>query len=84
MLGNEVEPTKRNVVSIIGKFYDLLGFASPIIMHTIFQQLCQAKVEYVGPTTPWKVVEELAVFDRVTARSATSVNLEMLLCYKKY
>ena len=52
-LARDLEPTKRNVVSIVGKFYDPLGFVSPVIIpfKVLFQQLCQAKVEWDQPIT---------------------------------
>ena len=28
-----LEPTKRNIVSTIGKFYDPLGFLAPVVIH---------------------------------------------------
>lgn len=42
----ESEPTKRNVVSIVGRFYDPLGFLSPIIIKfkMLFQELCASKL----------------------------------------
>ena len=41
-----LEPTKRNVVSVIGRFYDPLGFLAPIVVkYNIFMQaLCEAKI----------------------------------------
>ena len=52
-LARNLEPTKRNIVSIVGKFYDPLGFVSPVIIpfKVLFQQLCQAKVEWDQPLT---------------------------------
>ena len=40
----DLQPTKRNVVSLIGRFYDPLGYLSPITIRfkTLFQKLCQA------------------------------------------
>ena len=37
----QLEPTKRNIVSIVGHFYDPLGFLSPIVIHfkLLFQDL---------------------------------------------
>ena len=37
------EPTKRNVVSIIGRFYDPLGLLAPVIIcfESLFQKLCE-------------------------------------------
>ena len=42
------EPTKRNVVSIIGKFYDPLGFLAPVIIRfkRLFQKLCQQQLQW--------------------------------------
>ena len=52
-LARNLEPTKRNIVSIVGKFYDPLGFVSQVIIpfKVLFQQLCQAKVEWDQPLT---------------------------------
>ena len=43
-----IEPTKRNVVSIIGKFYDPLGYLAPVIIRfkRLFQKLCEHQVEW--------------------------------------
>ena len=45
-LAKKLHSTKRNVVSLIGKFYDPLGFLSPIVVkYKIFMQaLCEAKM----------------------------------------
>ena len=47
-LASKLEPTKRNVVSIVGKFYDPLGFMAPIVIpfKILFQEICQAKLEW--------------------------------------
>ena len=39
-----LHPTKRNAVSVIGRFYDPLGYLSPVSIRfkTLFQRLCQA------------------------------------------
>ena len=41
-------PTKRNFVSLIGKFYDLLGFLCPVIIRfkILFQKLWQCKLDW--------------------------------------
>lgn len=52
-LARDLEPSKRNIVRIAGKFYDPLGFVSPIIIpfKVLFQELCQAKIEWDQPLT---------------------------------
>ena len=42
----QVDPTKRNVVSMIGQIYDPLGFLSPITIQfkKLMQELCKAKM----------------------------------------
>ena len=44
----KLEPTKRNVISLIGRFYDPLGFLAPIVVrYKIFMQaLCEAKISW--------------------------------------
>ena len=42
------EPTKRRVTSIVGKFYDPLGFLSPVIIKfkVFFKELCEDCIEW--------------------------------------
>ena len=44
-LALDLRPMKRNVFSLVGKFYDPLGFLSPVIIKfkILFQKLCQLK-----------------------------------------
>ena len=43
-----IEPTKRNVVSTIGKLYDPLRFLAPVIIRFkgLFQKLCENKLQW--------------------------------------
>ena len=43
-----IEPTKRNVVRIIGKFYDPMGFLAPVIIpfKRFFQMLCENQIQW--------------------------------------
>jgi len=45
------DPTKRNVVSVAAKFYDPLGFLSPVIVEfkLFFQELCKMKIGWDDP-----------------------------------
>ena len=47
----EMEPTKRHNVGIATRFYDPLGFVSPITVKfkMLFQELCSAKVNWDEP-----------------------------------
>jgi hypothetical protein len=58
-LAKDLQPTKRNLVSLIGKFYDPLGFLAPItIKFTIlFQKLCQIKLNW-DDTLPEELIKE--------------------------
>ena len=49
----DLEPTKRNAVSVTAKFFDPLGVVSPVtILFKIFcQQLCEVKVAWDEPLT---------------------------------
>jgi hypothetical protein len=42
------EPTKRRVTSIVGKFYDPLGYLSPVVIKfkIFFQELCEKKLDW--------------------------------------
>lgn len=48
VVADDLQPTKRNVVSLIGRIYDPLGFLAPITIKfkILFQKLCQAKLEW--------------------------------------
>ena len=48
-----VQPTKRNIVRTVGRFYDPMGFLAPVVVRfkVLFQHLCQAKVEWDQPLT---------------------------------
>jgi len=50
-LARNIEPTKRNIVSVTAKFYDPMGFLSPIITECkmFFQELCKAKIGWDEP-----------------------------------
>ena len=47
-LAKASEPTKRHIVSIVGKFYDPLGFLSPIVVRfkVLFQELYETGVDW--------------------------------------
>ncbi|XP_011405271.1 PREDICTED: uncharacterized protein LOC100637172, partial [Amphimedon queenslandica] len=50
---HSVNPTKRSIVSIVGKFYDPLGILSPVIIRfkILFQELCREKRDWDEPIT---------------------------------
>ena len=58
-LARDLHPTKRNLVSLIGKFYDPLGFLSPVIIRfkILFQKLCQCKSDW-DEVIPEELVKE--------------------------
>ena len=43
-----VEPTMRNVISVVGKIYDPLGFLAPVVLRfeLLFQRLCVSKRDW--------------------------------------
>ena len=51
--------TKRNVVSLIGKFYNPLGFLAPVTIKfkVFFQKLCRDKLEW-DVNLPEELVKE--------------------------
>lgn len=53
LLAERLDPTKRAIVSLVGKFYDPLGLLSPVvILFKIFlQELCEAKLGWDQPLT---------------------------------
>ena len=42
------EPTNRNIISLVGRFYDPLGLLAPVVIQfkIFFQELCEAKLEW--------------------------------------
>ena len=49
-LARSLEPTKRNIVSLVGKFYDPLGILAPVVKFKMFlQTMCEAKLEWDQP-----------------------------------
>ena len=47
-LACDLQPTKRNLVSLIGRFYDPLGFLSPVVIQfkLLLQELYQLKLDW--------------------------------------
>ena len=92
-LANMWEPTKRNVVSIVGRFYDALGFLSPVIIRfkIFFQQPCSSKISWDQPLSTelaqqWKLLisqllgsAPIAVPRRYTSH-ASSKSISCSLC----
>ena len=48
-----LSPTKRNIVSLVGRIYDPLGFLSPVAIRlkSLFQELCELKLGWDEPLT---------------------------------
>ena len=46
-----LSPTKRNIVSLVGRIYDPLGFLSPVVIRlkSLFQELCELKLGWDEP-----------------------------------
>ena len=49
----ELAPTKRNIIAIVGKFYDPIGLLAPVVvkLKMFFQELCSIKLEWDQPLT---------------------------------
>ena len=50
-LADKFKPTKRNIVSLAGCFYDPLGAVSPVIIRfkILMQEICESQVEWDHP-----------------------------------
>ena len=46
-----IDPTKRNIVGLVGKFYDPLGILSPVVVRfkIFLQELCKAQLHWDQP-----------------------------------
>ena len=44
----DLQPTKRNLVSLVGRFYDPLGYLAPVTIKfkVLFQKLCKSKLDW--------------------------------------
>ena len=51
LLASKVDPTKRAIVSLVGKFYDPLGLLSSVVINfkIFLQELCEAKLGWDQP-----------------------------------
>ena len=47
-MATNLEPTKRNVVSLVGRFYDPVGFLSPVIVcfKVLLQEICESRIDW--------------------------------------
>ena len=59
-VASELEPTKRHLVSIVGRFYDPMGFLSPVVIKfkMLLQALCEEKAR-LGPVAYWRPTTKL-------------------------
>ena len=48
-VAEDMEPTKRGVISLVSKIYDPLGLISPVVIRfkILFQELCSSKIAWV-------------------------------------
>ena len=47
-----LSPTKRNIVSLVGRFYDPLGYLTPVVVvqfKLFLRELCEAKIDWDQP-----------------------------------
>ena len=50
-LAVRLEPTKRNIVSLVGRFYDPIGVLSPVVVifKILIQEICESHVDWDQP-----------------------------------
>ena len=63
LLVKELQPTKRSILSVATRFYDPLGFVSPVTVRfkMLFQELCVSKIGWDEPLSgdllsKWKTI----------------------------
>lgn len=71
----ELQPTKRNVVSLVGKFYDPLGFLAPIVIRLkiFFQSLCSGHLEWDQPLSGALLEQWLSLKSRLEEAQVISI-----------
>ena len=74
-----VEATKRNVVSVVGRFYDPIGFLAPVVLRfkLLFQKLCVNKMDWDQPLTNYLLDEWNALVRDLQAE----IQLSIPRCY---
>ncbi len=52
-MATDLELTKRVILSLVGKFYDPLGFLSPVVIRfkVFLQEICEAQLNWDDPLT---------------------------------
>ena len=61
-MARSLEPTKQNIVSLVGKPYDPLGILAPVVVKfkMFLQTMCEAKLE-------WDPTELLSTWQKLKA-----------------
>ena len=74
-----IESTKRNVVSIVRRFYDQLGFLALVVLRfkLLFQQLCMNKMDWDQPLTDSLLDEWNTLVHDLQAE----IQISILRCY---
>ena len=70
-IADELIPTKRNVISVIGRFYDPLGYMSPttIQFKVYMQELCRSKLHWDESLTGTALTRWTKLVDQLRLRS---------------
>ena len=70
-----VEPTKRVVISLIGRIYDPLGFLSPVTVKfkILMQELCKSKLGWDQPLSGELLIKWTRLIDQL--RDAPTISL---------
>ena len=65
-LATELDPTKRNIVSLVRRFYDPFGYLSPITIcfKVLIQDLCELKIDWDQPLDGTINTEQMASTDK--------------------
>ena len=90
-LADSSKPTERNDISTIGRFFDPLGFLSPLIIRykIFFQKLCGSKIGWDEELAEELMQEWSSLVDDLKCGACvsiprgyfTSINLELTTCY---
>ena len=76
-----LDPTKRNIFNLVGKFYDPVGILAPVVVKfkMVLQTMCEAKLEWDQPLP----TDLLSKWQKLSAGLLEAQTIQILQCCTK-